>query len=324
MRKAFFGIFFALLLLLCLFVCVKQTAAPQAPAASAESKPQAQTPSDEPKAEEPPDASKAEESADKPKAEAPADEPQTESPSEQPQSEEPADEPAEAPAADIPEEEPTEEPPGEERLLIVLDPGHQAAEDSDPEPIGPGAQETKKKVSSGTCGRFTGYPEHELNLAVSLLLRDELIARGYEVCLTREEADVNLSNSERAAIANELHADAFVRIHANGSEDPDRHGALTICPTPDNPFHPENYQPSRALSDAILHGLCASTGALREDVWETDTMSGINYSEVPVTIVEMGYMTNQEEDERLSTPEYQRLLAIGIADGIDAFFEERE
>lgn len=226
--------------------------------------------------------------------------------------------PPEAPEAPVPEAPMAEEVP-EDRGLVVIDPGHQLQGDPTLEPIGPGAAEEKARVSSGTRGSFTGYPEHELNLSVALLLREELTARGYEVYLTREIADVNLSNSERAEFANELRADAFIRIHANGSEDPSRHGAMTICPTPENPYCPDIYAESRALSEAVLDAFCAATGAQRETVWETDTMSGINYCRVPVTILEMGYMTNQEEDLLLADPAYQQLAAIGIADGIDAF-----
>ena len=211
----------------------------------------------------------------------------------------------------------------ESRGLIVIDPGHQQYANTEQEPVGPGASETKIKVSGGTSGIASGIPEYQLTLDIGLQLRDELEKRGYTVILVRETNEVNISNSERAAVANEADADAFIRIHANGSDNHGATGAMTICQTPGNIYNGDLYADSRALSDCILNAYTAATGIDYEYVWETDTMSGINWCDVPVTIVEMGYMTNSEEDMQMQDPQFQKKMTDGIADGIDAFMADR-
>ena len=131
-----------------------------------------------------------------------------------------------------------------------------------------------------------------------------------------------ISCSQRAAVANENNADAFIRIHANGSDDVEAQGAMTICITEDNPYHPELYKASARLSDILLDTYCTQTGARREYVWETDTMTGNNWAEMPTTMIELGYMTNPDEDLRMNQDSYQKEMANAIADALDKWFAE--
>lgn len=210
------------------------------------------------------------------------------------------------------------------KYLIVIDPGHQSHGNYSEEAIAPGSRETKPKVSSGTQGRYTKVPEYQVNLDVSLKLAEALKQKGYDIMMTRTTNDVDISNQERAEIANDNDADVFIRIHCNGSEDSKVNGILTISPTKDSKYCKSIYEKSRKLSDSVLDAMVQATGAKNCGVTETDTMSGINWSLVPVTIVEMGYMSNKAEDNRLVSEIYQKKLVDGLVKGIESYLNSLE
>lgn len=139
--------------------------------------------------------------------------------------------------------------------------------------------------------------------------------------MIRESHDVNISNAERAKMAAESGGDILIRIHANGSENSGVSGALTMAPSQANPYMEGSMvEQCQKLSKEIIEAFCEATGANNQGVYQTDEMSGLNWCTIPATIVEMGYMTNPEEDTRMQTEEYQELMVQGMANGIDRYF----
>lgn len=213
------------------------------------------------------------------------------------------------------------ESPNRDRI-IVIDPGHQLKGSSAQEPNGPGSDVMKAEVTWGAVGIYTGQAEYELNLSVALLLRDELIRRGYSVVMIRETNNVTISNKARAEIANKYHAAAYIRIHANSWTDESMHGAMTICQSANNPYPTcaAHYQNSSNLSRFVLDEFCAQTGVSKQNVREMDDMTGTNWSRVPTTILEMGFLSNTNDDKLMATDYFHRYAAMGVANGLDAYF----
>ncbi len=196
-------------------------------------------------------------------------------------------------------------------VRIGIDPGHQGKGNNEKEPVAPGSSEMKAKVSSGTQGTATRVPEYVVNLDVSLQLRDALEALGAEVYLTRDTHDINISNVERAVMMNEYGVDLVLRIHCNGSENKSTNGISLFVKSKGT-----GAEESYAASEALLPAMVEATGARSMGIYKRDTYSGLNWSDVPSILVEMGFMSNPEEDRLLNDPQYQQKLVEGMVQGI--------
>ena len=154
------------------------------------------------------------------------------------------------------------------------------------------------------------------------MLEQELTKKGYNVIMTRTEENVNMSNSERAQIANNANATAFIRIHANSADSSSAKGVLTMCQTSQNKYNGNLADKSYSLSKSIVDNVAKTTNTQNRGVTRTDDMSGINWCKVPATIVEMGFLSNPDEDTWLQDDGYQGKIASGIAGAVDAYFAE--
>ena len=214
--------------------------------------------------------------------------------------------------------------PGQHRdpnsAVVVIDPGHQAKGDSKKEPNGPDSTKMKARVTGGTRGVSTGVTEYVLNLDIGLKLKEELENRGYTVYMTRTTHNVNISNMERAQYAASVGADIAVRIHANSVDKSSVRGAEVLAPSSKNTYVSHLAKASHSLSKKIIDAYCSATGFKNRGVHTNDTMTGINWSEVPVTIIELGFMSNPKEDEAMQNETMQNNMVQGIANGIDDYF----
>ena len=229
-----------------------------------------------------------------------------------------------------PEQEPTPDPAEPEPApqhtppngpLICIDAGHQAHGNPEPETIAPSSTKTKAKVASGTRGVSTGIDEYVFTLRFSMLLKDKLEAAGYRVGMVRDRHDVDISNQERARIANDMGADLYLRIHANGTGDSSVKGIETFYPSPNNPDIGYLSAPSEKLSKLILHEMANAAGAKARGAIARDDLTGTNFATMPNCLIECGYMSNPEEDRLLNDDAYLNKLADGIVKAINLYYQ---
>lgn len=203
--------------------------------------------------------------------------------------------------------------------VICIDAGHQARGNSSLEPNGPGSSIKKAKVTTGATGCVTGKTESSINLEVALKLQQALTKQGYTVIMCRTSQNVDISNAQRAEIANNYNAAAFIRLHCDSSESSSASGTLTLAPSTNNPYCASIAGKSQNLSRLVVNEICNMTGSRNRGVTITDTMTGLNWSKVPVTIVEMGFLSNPNEDRLLASSAYQDKIVQGIVNGIGKF-----
>ena len=184
------------------------------------------------------------------------------------------------------------------RNLVVLDPGHGG---KDPGKVG--ADEELEK---------------DINLAISLKVREKLEEDGMEVVMTREE-DVMLSDGDadnkkledlnrRIGIINEQQPAIAVSIHQNSYSDPAVRGAQVFYFTHSD----KGKQAAEALQKELLEFDQENT----RDIKANDTYYLLKKTEVPVVIAECGFLSNSEEARKLVTEEYQRATAGAVAEGV--------
>ena len=212
---------------------------------------------------------------------------------------------------------PTPEPLPLEGAVICVDPGHCVTPEAGKghrELVSPLSDETKPLYTTGTSG--VNMTEEQLNLMVGLQLRDALEGLGAEVVMTREVSEITISGIEWCEIANEAEADVAIHIHADGNNDPSVHGVSVLVPAADLLGTPSILDESARLGELMVDAVATETGAKNRGTVPRSDMTAFNFSEVPSVLIEMGFMTNPEEDALLETPEYQAKIVTGMANSL--------
>ena len=205
---------------------------------------------------------------------------------------------------------------GQPAPVVVIDPGHDLRANPATEPISPGSSTRKIKDGGGTHGVVSGLTEAELNLRVALRLRTLLERAGVRVVMTRTETvGTSIGNVARARIANRAGAALFLRIHADGSTDPSARGTHTLYPALRRSWTDDVYASSKRAAKTVQSELVRALGFPDRGLQERSDFTGFNWADVPVILVEMGFMTNATEDRLLATSAYERRAAVGLCRG---------
>ncbi len=178
------------------------------------------------------------------------------------------------------------------KYTIIIDPGH-------------GGYDSGAVVDNATI------KEKDINLSVSLKLRDKLVADNYNVIMTRYEDDY-LSLYPRAEIANDNNGDAFISIHSNSASNTEASGLEGIN---------DGTAVKKEFANIILNSTSNVTGTPIRRMITNNEFVVTREANMPAVLIELGFMTNEQEKEKLLTDSYKDLLANGIKTGINKYFD---
>lgn len=200
---------------------------------------------------------------------------------------------------------PTEGPKGK---TVVIDPGH-------------GTIKAGGWVDTGATGLVLKVKELDVNIAVSLKVEEYLKAEGVSVIMTHR-GTTNRDLYDRANLANNENAYCFVSIHSNSTTNRAVQGAGVFFYAPE--WMPEIYMQRmerQNLAQLILDAILKETGRPSYGVFE-DNFAVIRETKMPSVLVEMGFLSNQQEEALLADPNLQSQMARGIANGILKFLNQ--
>lgn len=205
---------------------------------------------------------------------------------------------------------------------VFLAAGHQERGISSKERLAPGSSQTKAKLTSGTTGVSTRIPEYKTNLAIAKAARKELVKRGYKVIMLRTTNKCPLSNQQRTKKANKSGANIHICIHCNAAGSGAK-GPLVCVPASSKYVGSKIYKKSCRLGSCLLSSVSKATKKKSHGTIRSNYYTTINWAKIPTMILECGFLSNPSEDRQLNSSSYQKKLAKGIANGVDAYFNKK-
>lgn len=208
-----------------------------------------------------------------------------------------------------------EEQPAVSKKTVVIDPGHSSNGNKGMEKQSPDSDVMKIKDPGGAEGVSTKTPEYVVAMSVSKKLRALLEQHNVTVIMTKTQDAESPGNIERAEIGNNNNADLAIRIHCDSADSQSVRGASMLTPAPVG-YAKDISTISKTYGQIILQDLVSTAGMNNRGVVERNDLTGFNWSKVPVVLIEMGFMSNKEEDQLLNDDSYQEKLAEGLCKGI--------
>lgn len=238
-----------------------------------------------------------------------------EQPKQEPIVVQPAPKPQKIPVVkEEPKKKATKTPKKKVKPVIVLDPSHQEVKNLSMERVSSKSTERSAKQLASASGVLTHQKEYRVTMMFAKELRHQLEKKGYKVVLTRTKHDVDLSNRQRATFANKQHAALVISLHADGGKNYQR-GFYVMSPTKEA-VSKKRYHTSKKQAERILRAVAKEDKIFSDGHFYRDDLALFNFTTMPVISLQLGFLTNVNDDKKLANDRYIHELAKWVSNGI--------